>query len=346
MQALKTNAVKSSACVLAGDIGGTKTNLGLFIPGKTRPIAQVAATFPSRSAGSLEAIVAQMLDRYTAKIQTACFGIAGPVINGVCRTTNLPWVVSENKLQRRFGWQQVRLINDLSTTALAILLLNHREVKALNDTRVRKGQNIGLVAPGTGLGQALAIYSEGHYWPVASEGGHAGFAPCDESETDLWHYLHAHFGFVSTERVLSGQGLVNLYDWLKSRGEFDESPAIREAMCAIDPARVITENAVKGKDALCRAVLQRFCRIFGSVAGDLALTGMTTGGMFLGGGIAPKILPALADGNFMAAFNAKGRFEALMENIAVRVILNDRAALLGAAHYALGLQSMKNNWGP
>ena len=343
MQAFKTSAAKNSACVLAGDIGGTKTNLGLFVPGKTRPSAQATATFPSRSAGSLESIVAQMLDRYPAKIKTACFGIAGPVINGECRTTNLPWVVSEKKLQKRFGWQQVRLINDLGTTTLAILLLNHRELKALNGARVRKGQNIGLVAPGTGLGQALAIYSEGRYWPVASEGGHAAFAPCDESETDLWRFLHARFGFVSTEHVLSGRGLVNLYKWLKSRGEFHESPAIREAMRAIDPARVITENAVNGKDPLCRAVLQRFCRIFGSVAGNLALTGMATGGMFLGGGIAPKILPALEDKNFMAAFIAKGRFEAFMENIAVRVILNDKAALLGAAHYALGLQSTKNN---
>jgi glucokinase len=201
------------------------------------------------------------------------------------------------------------------------------------------------VAPGTGLGQALAICSEGRYWPVASEGGHAAFAPCDESEADLWQYLRARFGFVSTEHILSGQGLINLYDWLKSRGEFDESPAIREAMRTIDPAHVITENAVKDKDPLCRAALQRFCRIFGSVAGNLALTGMATGGMFLGGGIAPKILPALEDANFMAAFNAKGRFEAFMENIAVRVILNDRAALLGAAHYALGLSSAKNNWG-
>ena len=328
--------MKSSACVLAGDIGGTKTNLGLFVVGKSRPVARASATFSSGSADSLETIVAQMLGRYPSKIKVACFGIAGPVINGECRTTNLPWVVSEKKLRRRFGWKQVRLINDLSATALAVPLLNHREIKALNRVRVRRGQNIGLVAPGTGLGQALLVYSGGRYWPLASEGGHADFAACDKSETNLWSFLHKRFGHVSVERVLSGQGLVNIYGWLKSFGEFEESTGIQEAMRTSDPARVITENAIEGDDPLCRKALQRFCRIFGSVAGNLALTGMTTSGMFLGGGIPPKILPVLQDENFMAAFNAKGRFEAFMQNIPVRVILNERTALLGAAYLALG----------
>ncbi|MGD2187757.1 MAG: glucokinase [Desulfobacterales bacterium] len=327
--------MKSSPCVLAGDIGGTKTNLGLFVPGKARPKARVIATFPSSSSDSLEAIIEQMLERYPAKIKVACFGIAGPVINGESRTTNLPWVVSEKKLKRRFGWQQVRLINDLGATVLAIPLLYHREVKALNGVRLRKGQNIGLVAPGTGLGQALLVFSEGRYRPVASEGGHAGFAPSDESETDLWHYLHARFGHVSAERVLSGQGLVNIYNWLKSLGTFAEAPDIRKAMRISDAARVITENAIAGDDGLCREALQRFCRIFGSVAGNLALTGMTTGGIFLGGGIPPKILPALQGEHFMATFNAKGRFKTFMQRIPVRVILNDRAALMGAAYNAL-----------
>jgi glucokinase len=220
---------------------------------------------------------------------------------------------------------------------LAIPLLSHREVKALNGVRIHKGQNIGLVAPGTGLGKALLVYSDGRYWPVASEGGHVSFAPTDKAEVDLWHYLHARFGHVSAERVLSGRGLVNIYDWLKSSGRFAESAGIQAAMNASDPARVISENAIAGADSLCLAALRRFCRIFGSVAGNLALTGMTTGGMFLGGGIPPKILPVLEDDHFMAAFNAKGRFEKFMEKIGVRVILNDRAALLGAAQYALSL---------
>ena len=335
MQSLKNRAIKNSAYVLAGDIGGTKANLGLFAAGKVRPAVQATATFASRNADSLEAIVAQMLERYPSKIKAACFGIAGPVINGECRTTNIPWVVSEKKLRRRFGWKQVRLINDLGATALAVPLLNHREIKALNGIRVRKGRNMGLVAPGTGLGQALLVYTGGRYWPVASEGGHADFAPCDESERDLWYFLHKRFGHVSVERVLSGQGLVNIYDWRKSLGDLEESSGVQEAMRTSDPARVITDHAIGGDDLLCRKALQRFCRIFGSVAGNLALTGMTTGGMFLGGGIPPKILSVLQDDNFMAAFNAKGRFEAFMQNIPVRVILNEKAALLGAAYLAL-----------
>lgn len=322
---------------MAGDIGGTKTRLGLFVAGKQRPVARATAKFSSRQSGSLEAIVDQMFARYPARINKACFGIAGPVINGVCRTTNLPWVVSEKKLQKRFGWQQVRLINDLGSTAMAIPLLTHREVKALNSIKVHKNRNIGLMAPGTGLGLALLVFVDGRYRPVASEGGHAGFAPADESEMDLWQYLQARFGHVSAERVLSGQGLVNIYDWLKSGEDITESPKIHQAMRAADPARVISENAINGRDPLCRAALQRFCRIFGSIAGNLALTGMTTGGLYLGGGIPPKILPALETADFMDAFIAKGRFKAFMEKIAVRVVLNDRASLLGAAHCALNL---------
>jgi glucokinase len=338
----KTKTMKASDCVLAGDIGGTKTNLGLFVAGKARPKARATATFPSASADSLEVIVDQMLERYPAKVKAACFGIAGPVTNGECRTTNLPWVVSEKKLQKRFGWKQVRLVNDLASTAIAVPLLNHREVKALNAIRIRKGGNIGLVAPGTGLGLALLVYTDGRYWPMASEGGHANFAPSDESEADLWKYLHARLGHVSMERVLSGQGLVNIYDWLKLCGDFTESSEIQEAMRVSDPARIITANAINEKDSLCRAALTRFCRIFGSIAGDLALTGLTEGGIFLGGGIPPKILPVLEDGDFMSAFNAKGRFEAFMQKIPVRVILNENAALLGAAYAALDDSTARN----
>ena len=229
----------------------------------------------------------------------------------------------------------MRLINDLEATARAVPLLKHREIRALNHARARKDRNIGLVAPGTGLGQALLIFSNGRYQPLASEGGHASFAPSDKSEIELWQYLHMRFGHVSAERVLSGQGLVNIYDWLKSLGTHDEPPVIRETMQETDPARVIAEHAVKANDPLCQAALQRFCRIFGSVAGNLALTGMTTGGVFLGGGITPKILPVLEKSDFMKAFTAKGRFEELVKKIAVRVIINDHAGMLGAAYCAL-----------
>lgn len=192
-------------------------------------------------------------DKYTLMIKTACFGIAGPVINGECRTSNLPWVVSEEKLRRHFGWQQVRLLNDLVTNAMAGSLLRHREIKTLNTAKIRKDQNIGLVVPGTGLGLALLVYADGRYRPVASEGGHASYAPCDESEIDLWRYLHVRFGHASMERVLSGQGLVNIYDWPKSGGNFVESPRIQAAMRTLDAAQVISANAINDTDPLCRA---------------------------------------------------------------------------------------------
>ena len=329
--------MKKPNCVLAGDIGGTKTNLGLFVRGKTRPKEWRSATFSSREATSLDAVIDRILQRYPVQVKSACFGIAGPVINGECRTTNLPWIISQKKLQKRFGWDQLHLVNDLVSTAVAIPLLNHREVKALNGLRVRKDRNIGLMAPGTGLGMALLVYEDGHHRPIPSEGGHAGFAPCDESDVKLWHYLHARFGHVSLERVLSGQGLVNIYDWLRSGADYTESPDVQAAMRASEAAQVITENAVNGGDPLCRAALQRFCHVLGSAAGNLALTGMTTGGLFLGGGIPPRILPFLEAGDFINAFNAKGRFTDFMNNTAVRVILNDRAALMGAAAIALNL---------
>lgn len=331
------NSKKRAGCVLAGDVGGTKTDIGFFEAGRTRPIARATATYSSRDADSLDTIVGRMLERHPFKIETACFGIAGPVINGECRATNLPWVVAEKKLARRFGWKQTKLINDLGATAMAIPLLNHREMHPLNNVRIRKKQNIGLVAPGTGLGLAILHYVDGRYRPVASEGGHANFAPSEPEEVDLWRFLRSRFGHVSMERVVSGQGLVNIYDWLKSTPKYSESRETAEAMRRSDSARVISENAINANDPLCIATLQRFCQIFGSIAGDLALTGMTTGGIFLAGGIPPKILPALQRGDFMAAFQDKGRFEEFLRKIPVRVILHDQAALLGAANCALNL---------
>jgi glucokinase len=294
-------------------------------------------TFDSQKANGLEDMIAQMLAMHPASVAAASFGIACPVVGGTCRPTNLAWSVSEDRLKTRFGLQRVRLLNDLTATALAIPLLDGAEIEALGTTPIDKTQNMGLVAPGTGLGIALLIYEQGRYRPVASEGGHVDFAPTDTQEIALWEHLRQQFEHVSAERVLSGQGLVNIYNWRKSLGTPSASPQVEAAMAEKDPARVIAENAMDGKDPLCHAVMQRFCRIFGAVAGNLALTGMTTGGMFLGGGIPPKILPLLKTSDFMAAFTAKGRFADLLKSISVNVIRNDKAALLGAAQHALDL---------
>ncbi len=318
-------------CVMAGDIGGTKTNVGLFLLGKGRPEPVATETFPSGSVDGIEEIIDTMLKKHPASIAAACFGIAGPVIDGEAATTNLPWVVSEKRLEAHFGWHRVRLINDLGATAMAIPLMGPTELEPMNSAPVRLKASMALVAPGTGLGQALLVYHGGRYLPLPSEGGHVDFAPTDEVEMNLWRYLRGRFGHVSVERLLSGQGIVNIYEGLKSIGGFAEVPETRQRLVDQDPARAVAEAAIDGGDPLSRETLERFCRILGAVAGNLALTGMTTGGVFVGGGIPPKILPILKSSPFMDAFRDKGRFSNVMETIGVRVIVNDKAALLGAA---------------
>ena len=319
---------------LAGDIGGTKTNLGLFIKGEKRPHARVIRTFSSTKAPNLESIIRRFLQEHPVTIAGACLGIPGPVVNGRAKATNLPWIVSENHIKGRFGWPRVRLVNDVTLTAMAIPLLRSREVHALNQTRVRRDQNVALVAPGTGLGMALLIFENGEYVPVPSEGGHADFAPTREPEIRFWRYLHRRWGHVSIERVLSGPGLVNIYSWLKGTGRHKEPAYVAGMFRQMDPAAAITQAALECHNPLCRKALEMFVSILGALCGNLALTGMTTGGLYLGGGIPPKILPVLQDGNFMKSFTAKGRFRGLLEKIPVLVILNDKAALLGAAHVA------------
>lgn len=320
--------------LLAGDIGGTKTNLGLYVPGKRRPVPKVIETYNSRDARHLETIIEEFLERNGDPIASACFGIAGPVVDGRCRTTNLPWEVSETRMKRRFNWPYVSLVNDLAVTALAIPLLKGHELFPLSRVGARRGQNIAILAPGTGLGEALLVYHDGRYAPVASEGGHVDFSPTCDEEVRLWRYLQKRFGHVSPERVLSGPGLVNIYSWLKHSRRYREPAWLRKRFQGEDVGKVITETAMKNGHPLCSESLRIFVSILGAVAGNLALTGMARGGVYLGGGISPKILPALKEGGFMKAFLNKGRFSGLMKEIPVRVILNDRAALLGAAHCA------------
>ncbi|MBW1797080.1 MAG: glucokinase [Deltaproteobacteria bacterium] len=329
------NQTKNKSLVLAGDIGGTKTNLGLFLMGKKRPLLKVMETYSSRNAPDLESMVERFLEKHQASIVGACFGIAGPVVNGQCKTTNLPWNVSEAQIKRRFRWKHVRLINDLTAMALAIPLLKGNEFFSLNRVRARKEKNIGLIAPGTGLGEALLIFQNGKYIPVSSEGGHVDFAPNSRTEVRLWEHLHRRFGHVSIERLLSGPGLINIYSWLKDTGRYSEPAWLKRKIKETDTARAIAETAMNQKQALCMKSLDMFISILGSVSGNLALTALTTGCLYLGGGIPPKILPKLKEGTFMKAFVNKGRFKDLLENIPVRVILSDRAALLGAAYSAL-----------
>lgn len=320
--------------VVAGDIGGTKTNLGLFRRGGRRPVASVMESFPSQEAPGLEKVLERFLDRHSASVKSACFGIAGPVIHGRCKTTNLPWEVSEEGLKKRFKWSRVRLINDLVATSHSVPVLQSKELHPLNKEKGRRGENIALIAPGTGLGVALLVFHEGRHVAVSSEGGHVGFSPTNEKEVSLWRHLRERFGRVSVERVVSGPGLVNIYGWLKEVRGYQEPAWIKEMFETTDPGRVITDHGLNGKDPLCEEALEIFVAALGTTAGNLALTWMATGGVYLGGGIPPKILPLLEKPAFMESFTEKGRFRDLVRRIPVRVILNDRAALLGAARVA------------
>ncbi len=319
---------------LAGDIGGTKTNLGLFVRGEDRPAMLLMESYSSTHAAGLSELISRFLEAHPQSISSACFGIAGPVIDDRSKATNLPWEVSEAEIKRKFGWESVRLINDLEATALAVPLLQDQELHTLNATPAASG-NIGLIAPGTGLGVSFLVNVDGTFRALASEGGHVDFAPKNEDEVALWRHLRESEDHVSVERFASGPGISAIYSWLKKRDPHEEPAWFVEKMKLDDPPAVISEAALVERLEPCIKTLKLFVSILGAVAGNLALTGMTTGGMYIGGGIVPRILPILEESNFMKAFTDKGRFRELLSGIPVHVILNDKAALLGAAWSAL-----------
>jgi glucokinase len=317
--------------VLAGDIGGTKVNVGLFSLDSGRPVPLEIRTYSSKGHRNLEEIVEIFLGETGPHQGPCCFGVAGPVVNGKCFTTNLPWVVSEQSLKSTFGFSSVSLINDLVATAEAIAVLDESDFHVLNSGISQPNANMGLLAAGTGLGVALLVWNGKEYLPVASEGGHADFAPVDPLQVELWFHLRKKFGHVSCERVVSGPGLVHIYDFLREKGETEADPETAAKLESDDPSRVIAEAALSGRCRLCVSALDLFVQAYGAEAGNLALRAFTVGSMFLGGGIAPKILGKLTDRAFMKAFVAKGRLGSTLSKIPVKIILNDKAALLGAA---------------
>lgn len=321
--------------VLAGDVGGTKTILGIFAYGEKGLQLMEHETIPSGKAKSLSELVARFIENRPCRLSSACFGVPGPVSKGRCRTTNLPWTVSESELKSRFGWQYVLLVNDLAAMAGGIPALGKRQFAALNRHRIKPGLNCALLAPGTGLGMSLMLSRGENIEVLPSEGGHMDFAPSNTNEVALWRHLRKRFGHVSLERILSGPGLLNIFEWLReSRRHSASSRLVREIEKG-DPPAAITRAALEEYDPLCLGTLRCFSSILGATAGNVALIGMTTGGVYLGGGIPPRILPILKEGHFLAAFRDKGRFRPLMEKIAIRVVLDQRTALLGAARSAL-----------
>ena len=323
--------------ILAGDIGGTKTVLALYrnLSGRLEPERE--EVFKSRDFPHFEEILTRFLEQKgRGNVKTICLGVAGPVRNGQCQTTNLPWFLDEQKLAESFGVEKVKLLNDLEAAAYGMLYLPDNEMAEINKGAwpQTKG-NIAVIAAGTGLGEALLFWSGQEYCPVASEGGHADFAPRTDLEIDLLRFLRSGFGHVSYERILAGPGIYNVYNFLCKTGFAPEPEWLRDRLQSGDPSAIISQVGLDGGHKLCTETLNLFSSIYGAEAGNLALKGLAIGGVYIGGGIAPKILEKLKDGTFMQGFLDKGRYSNLMKEVPVKVCLNSRAPLIGSAHYAL-----------
>jgi glucokinase len=331
------NPQEDRAMILAGDIGGTKTVIAHYEEsgGTLRKLG--AATFHSKDHPSLEEILrAYRKDKPHLSLRAACFGVAGTVIDGKCHTTNLPWEFDEQGLAQALDGPRVKLLNDLEAAGYGILHLPAEELCVLNPgSRPGRRGHAAVIAAGTGLGEALLCWDGRRYIPMASEGGHVDFAPRTDQEIELLRYLRAKVGGrVSIERVLSGPGFYDLYCFLRDSGHAPEPRALAERLRGVDPDPIITQLGLAGEDPLCVATLELFATLYGVEAGNLSLKCLATR-VFVGGGIAPKILPVLKGGSFMKGFTDKGRFSGLMRGVEVSVALNPAAPLLGAAYFAL-----------
>jgi glucokinase len=319
--------------IFAADIGGTNARLGLFEPG-TRLSAIATKTYPSRHHGSLEEIVERFLAEHPAAPKRACFAIAGPVSEGCAFATNLAWNVDAQRLGRVVGLKEIVLINDLEAVAHGLGDLDHDDVVVLHPGAPGAEGNRAIIAAGTGLGEAGA-YWDGHvHHPFASEGGHADFGARTREEMELLTRLSAKFGRVSYERLVSGSGLQEIYAFLRDRSLDQEPLWLTQEFAVEPPSVVIVRNALNGRSERCLEALDRFVSIYGAEAGNLALKIMARGGVWIAGGIAPRILARLQTPGFLESFLAKGRMRPLLERMAIRVILNDKVGLLGAARHA------------
>ena len=320
--------------ILAGDIGGTQTRLGLFTRELGRNRAVVQAAWRNSEHPDFETILEEFLARTGRIVRGACLGVAGPVVYGQCRLTNLPWVLAEKKIAERFSIPSVRLINDLEATARAVPLLSTENLKTLNPGRPVPEGNKAVIAPGTGLGEAFLTWDGDRYRAHATEGGHADFAPGSALEWELLVELKEKCGHVSPESVCSGKGIARIYRFLRAKESGEEPPELsKELIRAGDPAPVIIAAAKGGAPAsnLCRKTAELFLSMLGAEAGNLALKVNAAGGVYLAGGIALAVLPLLERGGFMEAFRRKGRLSDFMSRIPVFLILEPNPALIGAA---------------
>lgn len=326
--------------VLAADVGGTKTVCCLYRVAGDGSLAELRkAVYASGAHAEFE----DLLVTFLAGVETpraACFGIAGPIVcdaDGTqrCETTNLPWVIDAGSLASRFGFAQVRLLNDLEAAAYGMLQLAPEDFIELNPRATVRPGHKAVIAAGTGLGEAILAWDGARHIVLPTEGGHTDFAPNSAEEDALLVYLRQRFkGHVSVERILAGDGFGHLYDFLKDTGRGVADPAFEAGLAGQDRNAVISQQGLVGSDPLCGKAMRMFVRIYGAEAGNLALKCLPLGGLYIGGGIAPKIQTALRAGEFMAGFLDKGRMARAIADIPVRLALNPETPLLGAAHCA------------
>jgi glucokinase len=321
--------------ILAGDIGGTHARLAVFDVRQGQLELVTSNAFPSQQFSGLDEIVAQFVKASGVQPDQACFGIAGPVINGRVEASNLPWIVESTRLAQELKLSKVDLINDLEATGWGIGALLPGDVVPLNNVVAKEPGNQAVIAAGTGLGEGGLYWDGTRHHVFASEGGHCDFAPLDDLQVELFEYLRKRYGHVSDERVLSGPGLVNIFDFLRDTRRGTPPEWLVAEITEHDAAAAISRSGLAGKCHMCEQALDIFVAIFGAEAGNLALKIKATGGVFLAGGIAPKIVSKLTTPIFMQAFLTKGRLRRLMETIPVKVIMNDQLALFGAARYEL-----------
>ena len=319
----------SSTRILSGDIGGTKTRLAVIaVAGSRLKLSEL-----SRKYGVFEELLDEFLQDSDIPARAA-FGIAGPVQGRMALTTNLPWHIDADSLQSRFGFKYCSLLNDIEATATGLPALNEEDFLTLHAGTQNATGNAAVIAAGTGLGEAGLYWDGRQHHPYSTEGGHASFSPCNELEITLLQHLQQHHEHVSWERIVSGPGLVNLHGFLCKHRAVPLPDWLQQEMEQGDAAAAITKAALSKRDDLCVEALDWFVRLYGAEAGNLALKVMSRGGLYLGGGIAPKILPRLQKGGFLDGFFSKGRMRHLLEAMPVKVILNDRAALYGPALHA------------
>jgi glucokinase len=318
--------------ILVGDIGATKTALALFAKGGDPRTPDVQAIFPSRGYPSLQDIIAEFLGDKQVVVESACFDAAGPVIKQVANVTNLSWLIDARAVSAAIGGVPVRLLNDIEAISEAVPRLAPEDLEALNAGQAEEHGALAVVAPGGGLGEGFLVWNGQRYQACPSEGGHADFSPGTPLETELFLYLEPRFGHVSCERVCSGLGLPNVYAFLKDTGKYPEPDWLRQELAAAtDKTPVISNTASQGSAEICVQTMQLFVSILAGEAGNLALKVLATGGVYLGGGIPPRILPWLKQPIFMARFASKGRLQDMLLHTPAYVIKQANAALFGAA---------------